>query len=509
MTNIIETLHPFEIKVLPLLAKNPLLAELANASKLQEVQAMRALQWLENKGLVKINTEIKKVIVLDVNAKNYKKKGLPERRFLEAVKAKELSIDALAKKAGLDKDEANACVGLLKKKAAINVKKDKALIISITATGKKILQSGFLEEKFLQQSFPKELTSLAEEEKYCVDSLKKRKGLIKIETARLKSANLTPEGKKVAKEIVDKKITDSTFIDSLTPEMLRAQTWKDSSFRRYDVEINVPKIYGGKLQPYRAFLDQVKQKFVALGFKEMTGPMVESDFWDMDALYMPQFHSARDIHDAYYIKGMKAKDVPAAVLKKVKAAHETGGDTGSTGWRYHFDVNRTLNMLLRTQGTACSARMLASGKADIPGMYFGLTRCFRYDVIDATHLPDFTQTEGIVIGEGLNMGHLVGLLKMFAKEFAEAEEIKIVPGYFPFTEPSAELFAKHPKLGWIELGGAGIFRPELVKPLLGKYVPVLAWGLGIDRIAMLKLGINDIRDMFSYNLEKLRNSRLV
>jgi phenylalanyl-tRNA synthetase alpha chain len=229
----------------------------------------------------------------------------------------------------------------------------------------------------------------------------------------------------------------------------------------------------------------------------------------MDALYMPQFHSARDIHDAYYIKGMKAKDVPAAVLKKVKAAHETGGDTGSTGWRYHFDVNRTLNMLLRTQGTACSARMLASGKADIPGMYFGLTRCFRYDVIDATHLPDFTQTEGIVIGEGLNMGHLVGLLKMFAKEFAEAEEIKIVPGYFPFTEPSAELFAKHPKLGWIELGGAGIFRPELVKPLLGKYVPVLAWGLGIDRIAMLKLGINDIRDMFSYNLEKLRNSRLV
>ncbi|MBW3019502.1 phenylalanine--tRNA ligase subunit alpha [Candidatus Woesearchaeota archaeon] len=491
MANIVESLHPFEIKVLPLVAKKPLLQELANASGLQEVQAMRALQWLENKGLVKISTEVKQVVDLDVNAKKYKKAGLPERRFLDAVKAKPLALDDVAKKAGLDKDEANACVGLLKKKAAIDVKKDKQLIISITDAGKKLLTSGFLEEKF------------------CVDSLKKRKGFIKLETARLKSAELTPEGKKIAKELVDKKITASSFIDAITPEMLREGAWKGAAFRRYDVKVNVPKVYGGKLQPYRAYLDWVKEKFANLGFKEMTGPLVESDFWDMDALYMPQFHSARDIHDAYYIKGMKAKDVPAAILKKVKAAHENGGDTGSAGWRYSFDAERTLNMLLRTQGTACSARMLASGKAEVPGMYFGLARCFRYDVIDATHLPDFNQTEGIVIGEGLNMRHLIGLLKMFAKEFADTEEVKVVPAYFPFTEPSAELFAKHPKLGWIELGGAGIFRPELVKPLLGKYIPVLAWGLGIDRIAMLKLGINDIRDMFSHDLDKLRSSRLV
>jgi len=509
MANIVESLHPFEIKVLPLVAKKPLLQELANASGLQEVQAMRALQWLENKGLVKISTEVKQVVDLDVNAKKYKKAGLPERRFLDAVKAKPLALDDVAKKAGLDKDEANACVGLLKKKAAIDVKKDKQLIISITDAGKKLLTSGFLEEKFLQQSFPKELSSLKDEEKFCVDSLKKRKGFIKLETARLKSAELTPEGKKIAKELVDKKITASSFIDAITPEMLREGAWKGAAFRRYDVKVNVPKVYGGKLQPYRAYLDWVKEKFANLGFKEMTGPLVESDFWDMDALYMPQFHSARDIHDAYYIKGMKAKDVPAAILKKVKAAHENGGDTGSAGWRYSFDAERTLNMLLRTQGTACSARMLASGKAEVPGMYFGLARCFRYDVIDATHLPDFNQTEGIVIGEGLNMRHLIGLLKMFAKEFADTEEVKVVPAYFPFTEPSAELFAKHPKLGWIELGGAGIFRPELVKPLLGKYIPVLAWGLGIDRIAMLKLGINDIRDMFSHDLDKLRSSRLV
>ena len=94
---------------------------------------------------------------------------------------------------------------------------------------------------------------------------------------------------------------------------------------------------------------------------------------------------------------------------------------------------------------------------------------------------------------------------MFAKEFAETDEIKLVPGYFPFTEPSVELFAKHPTLGWIELGGAGIFRPELTRPL-GVRVPVLAWGLGIDRIAMFKLGIKDIRELFSHDLNVIRKS---
>ena len=136
-----------------------------------------------------------------------------------------------------------------------------------------------------------------------------------------------------------------------------------------------------------------------------------------------------------------------------------------------------------------------------------MARCFRYDVIDATHLPDFNQTGGFVIGEGLNIKHLFGLLKMFGEEFAETDQIKIVPGYFPFTEPSAELHAKHPELGWVELAGSGIFRPEMLKPL-GIDVPVIAWGVGLDRLAMFKLGIKDIRDLFSHDLTFLRNSRL-
>ena len=164
--------------------------------------------------------------------------------------------------------------------------------------------------------------------------------------------------------------------------------------------------------------------------------------------------------------------------------------------------------MLRTQGTACSARKLASKDVEIPGKYFGITRCFRYDVVDATHNCDFNQTEGFVAEEGLTFGHLKGMLKMFAEEFAQTETIRIVPDYFPFTEPSAGLLAKHPEMGWIELAGSGMFRPEMTKPL-GIDVPVIAWGIGVDRLAMFALNIKDIRQLYSHELPVLRSMKVM
>jgi len=241
----------------------------------------------------------------------------------------------------------------------------------------------------------------------------------------------------------------------------------------------------------------------------LNGPIVETEFWNMDALFMPQFHSARDIHQGYYIKKPKyAADLPKDLVDNVKKAHENGFGTGSKGWRYEFDVKRTHRHVLRTQDTSISSRILASPDLEIPGKYFQIVRCFRYDVIDATHLADFNQTGGFVIEEGLNLKHLFGLLNMFGKEFAETDQIRIVPSYFPFTEPSAELQAKHPDLGWVELAGSGIFRPEMLKPL-GIKVPVIAWGVGLDRLAMFKLDIKDIRNLFSHDLNFLRNSKVI
>ncbi len=501
---LIDKLHPYERKVLPVLAKVTALSEIVKKTGLQEIEVMRALQWLANKKVIELKEELKETVELDKQGKIYLEKNLPERKFLNVLIKEALTLNEIREKADLNKNELNVALGLLKSKMAIELSKKAGEIrITITPLGKILLKKDSLEEQFLKKHFPVEIKKLEPEEKHALELLKKRQGILKTKLLRLKSAYITDIGKQLIKEGVK-----GDYEDRLTAEMLKKESWKNKKFRSYDVEINVPEVSAGKKQHYRRFLDNVRNKFLSLGFTEMDGPVIESDFWDMDALYMPQFHSARDIHQAYYVKEPQYGKINEKIMKNVKLAHEKGV-AGSTGWGYDFDEKRTSRLLFRTQGTACSARMLASKNLEIPGKYFGITRCFRYDVIDATHNCDFYQVEGIVIEEGMTIQHLFGLLKMFAKEFAETEEIKLVPAYFPFTEPSVELFAKHPKLGWIELGGAGIFRPEVVVPLLGKFVPVLAWGIGIDRLAMFKLGIKDIRKLFSHDLEFLRKTKMI
>ncbi|MBI2541092.1 phenylalanine--tRNA ligase subunit alpha [Candidatus Woesearchaeota archaeon] len=503
MKKLAESLNPAERKVLKVLNNFSSFYDIMKATGLKDIEIARTLQWLQNKGIIKVKEEQKETVSLDENGQKYLEHGMPEKRFLESIE-KASTIPEITRKSGLSNEEAAASLGALRSKNAIEIEKNKEITIKLTEHGKHLLKHPMPEENFLKENFPKELGTLNQEEKFVLEALRKRKRIVKVELSKSISAELTETGRKLLKE----KIEDN-LIEKLTPSLIKTAAWKGKKFRRFDVRINVPSIFAGRKQHYRRFLDEVRQKFVGLGFKEMAGPLVETDFWDMDALFMPQFHSARDIHQAYYIKEPKYGKLDENLVRKVKDSHENGFNTGSKGWRYNFDVKRTHRHMLRTQGTACSARMLASKDIKIPGKYFAISRCFRYDVVDATHFPEFNQTEGIIVEEGLNFRHLKSVLKMFAEEFAETDQIKITPGYFPFTEPSAELHAKHPELGWIELGGSGIFRPEVVKPLLGKEIPVLAWGIGIDRIAMFKLGIKDIRQLFSHNLEFLRNAKVV
>lgn len=499
-----ESLHPLERKIFPLLKNYNRLSDLIDASKLPEAGVMRALQWLQNKSLIVMKEDFKKRIELDKNGKEYAEKGLPELQLLRLLqkKDKEILLENVSKETGLSFQEIQISIGLLKRKNLINLNKQGQDKIYLSATNKNEIKSP--EEEFLKfvGDGKDNQEIIKHEDRTIMHDLSKRKQIIKINVIKDRIIELT----KLGKELQEIKISDNV-IDRLTTNQLKTGEWKDKKFRRYDVEINVPKIYPGKKQHYRRFLDSVRKKFLAMGFTEMFGPVVESDFWDMDALFMPQFHSARDIHEAYYLKEPEYMDIDSKLIKNVKDAHENGFNTGSKGWQYKFDTQRTKRTLLRTQGTATSARMLASKNLKIPGKYFAIAKCFRYDVIDATHLPDFYQTEGIVIDEGLNFQSLKGLLKMFAEEFTQTDQIKIKPAYFPFTEPSAELFAKHPEMGWIELGGSGIFRPELTQPL-GVDVPVIAWGIGIDRVGMFNMKIDDIRNLYSQDLELLRKQKL-
>ncbi len=305
---------------------------------------------------------------------------------------------------------------------------------------------------------------------------------------------------KVAKKSVGKEITN------LTPELIKTGLWKEVKLKPYNVGAVGRKVYPGKRQPYLQFVSQIKKKLVELGFKEMGGPLIETEFWNFDALYQPQNHPARSWAATYQLKEPKYGSIDKNIASRVGKAHEKG-IAGGKGWGYRWDPKKAMQLMPRAHGTCLSARTLA-GKPDIPGKYFAIARCYRPDVIDATHLIEFNHAEGIVIDESLTLRSLLGILEMFAREITGAKKVKFFPDYYPFTEPSVQLSAKHPEMGWIEFGGSGIFREELTKPL-GIDAPVIAWGLGIDRLAMFKLGIEDIRYLFSSDLKWLRETKMV
>lgn len=498
---IIAKLSPLERRVLPYLSSRNL-TEIVKKSGLKQIQVMRALQWLSNKGILKIIEKEKEIIFLGENGREYRKKGLPERRFLNALSDKFLDVKKLLDKANLKKQELNICIGSLKKKAAIELKKDNGLLARITDNGKNILKNKSLEEKFLENQFPLNTDKLKPEQNFALDNLLKRKDILRKEKIKIRNIELTQKGKELSKI----KIKEGEFIDKLTPEMLKSGKWRGKKFRQYDVEINVPSIYRGKRHFLKQARRSAKRIWLDMGFKEMKGNMVQSSFWNFDALFTAQDHPVREMHDTFFIaKPENAKLPDKRIIEEVRKVHENGGDTGSKGWQYKWSKEKARKNVLRTHTTSLSARTLAElDKKDIPAKFFNVSRCFRNESLDWCHLFEFNQTDGIVIDPDANFRHLLGYLKEFFKKMGY-KKARFRPAYFPYTEPSVEIDVFHPvHKEWVELGGAGIFRPEVVKPLLGIDVPVLAWGPGFDRIILEFFKINDIRELYKNDLDQLR-----
>jgi phenylalanyl-tRNA synthetase alpha chain len=297
----------------------------------------------------------------------------------------------------------------------------------------------------------------------------------------------------------------------LTPEMLASGSWKGQEFRPYDVNVFVNPAHPAKKHPLQQVIDEIKDIFVGMGFNEIKGDFVESSFWNFDALFTAQDHPVRDLHDTFYLKSPSKVDIPGfkELKGRVGKTHENGWTTGSRGWQYEWDEKETLKPVLRTHTTSVTAKYLSKlKKEDLPQKVFALGRVFRNESVDYKHLPEFHQVEGIVVDESVSFRNLLGILKEFYDEMGF--KVRFRPGYFPYTEMSVEPeIYFEPKNEWIELGGAGIFRPEVVKPLLGFDCPVLAWGLGLDRIVTLKLGLDDIRQLYISDLNWLRSVSVV
>ncbi len=505
LAKISGSLSPLERKLLPFLTKYSSFPDLVHYSGLKEIEINRALQWLKNKQLIDIKEDSKQLVSLGKNGKLYLKQGLPERIFLNSLN-REMSIKDIGRVSKLSKEEVSVSLGILKRRNAINIsKKGNDVLVSLTDVGRNILKKETLEESFLKRPFPMDPKSLSSEDLFAFNELNKRKDILIVELDKVKTATLTALGHQLTQ---DAENLNKDVIDSLTPEMIKSKSWSGKEFRAYDLKFPVPRTTYGKKHFENEAIDYIKSIWLNLGFKEMHGQMVQTAFWDLDALFVPQDHPAREMQDTFYLKKPAKGNVDPVLLKRVKAVHENGGDTGSAGWGYEWSEEKAKELLLRTHTTVLSAHTLSKlKKEDLPAKFFAVGKVFRNESVDWNHLFEFYQVDGIVVDPNATLNDLKGYLSEFFKKMGYTK-VMIRPSHFPYTEPSAEVVVYSPeKQQWIELGGAGIFRPEVTKTLLGFECPVLAWGLGLGRVAVPYYKISDLRDFNRNDLKQLRSMK--
>ena len=506
----VKNFHPLEVRLLRhVSAGEDITAErIVRELDYKIGQCNQSFSWLCAKGCLE-ETARKTVVTYELTetGKAQAETGTPAQRIFDLLKGGEpLALPEIAEKLGLEKSDIGSAYGSLSKAGTCAMNAENKAYVKNDALPADVVETAELLKRGLNG--PVDEAEMSDREKELMGRISKKRGAAgspyKMSEREEVTYRMTKVGEEAKDALLKANITGEE-IGVLTPQIISTGSWKTASFRPYGLDAPVQRLIPGRHNPYANYIQWVKDKLTSLGFEEFDGPLVENEFWNGDALFMPQFHSARDIHDVYYVKEPRhCREIEEPWLSNVANTHENGGNTGSRGWQYKFDHEFTRRQILRSQGTVLSAHQLT--KAKVPGKYFGIVRCFRFDEVDAKHGADFYQTEGIVIGKEANLKDLLGLLKMFAVEVAGATDFKYVPGYFPFTEPSIEIHIKHPVLGWFEMGGSGIFRPEVTKSL-GIDEPVLAWGLGIDRMAMMHLGINDIRDLFSPNIDSVRTRR--
>jgi len=496
LQEVAQQLHPLERRLLPHLKDSATVKDLVKASGLKEVEVIRALQWLENKGAVTRDKHTRKRIALGDNGKLYLKEGLPERQFLEQLGEGKRLIE-LKDSSSLSNEEFTIALGMLKQHNAISLENG---MIKPTSLGKNLLSKGFPGEHLLRKLPAYE----SEVDAATLEQIKKRKDIVHVIEETEQHVQLTEFGKSLKGVKLD-----NALLEAVTPRLLQSEGWKGKKFRSYDVKAPVPAIYGGKRHFVQEALQFVKRIWLDLGFQEMTGSMVQLGFWNFDALFTAQDHPARDLQDTFHLKQPAAGKKLPEFANKVKAMHEHGGKTGSTGWQYKWDPKEALKNVLRPHTTCLSAQTLSKlDTSQLPAKYFSVGKVFRNETVDWSHLHEFYQTEGIVIDRNANLRHLLGYLKLFFSKMG-FPKARFRPGPFPYVSPACEIEVWHPdKKTWLELGGAGIFRPEVVEPLLGEYIPVLAWGLGIERIIKDHYNIQDIRSMYQNDLQQLRAQKV-
>ena len=445
---------------------------------------------LEEAGLVSITEHRGASVSLGEEGDRASKDGLLEARiwnWLASQKPDSRTMSTLS--SNFERHEAGPGVGLLKAlgvtlKAGSLVAGDESKIASEIEK-----RSAFIDS--LSQG-PKEQSELDDD---LVSHFSGRKGLIVLEEKISRTWALTKQGS----SIETSELEDVEMIGEVTPELLQSEAWREAEFKPFDINAPAPTPSGGRPHPMIALIEMIRSIFLEMGFSEIEGDFIQSAGWNMDALFIPQSHPARTMQDTFYLSEPAKVDVNQHYLDLWSKVHEHGHDTGSKGWGLDFDKEESKKSLLRTHTTVNTVRHIAENP-DEPCRVFGIGRVFRQESIDRTHLPEFYQIEGIIHEPEANLPMLISTLRTFYSKMG-FPDVRVRPAYFPYTEPSVEVDVLW-NGEWLELGGSGIFRPEVTEPL-GTEWPVCAWGLGLERLAMLILELDDIRELYQPDLERL------
>jgi phenylalanyl-tRNA synthetase alpha chain len=485
-------LHPIERKVLASLsaAKTLDFDSLVESAGLLPDQVRRSLSWLTSKGLVTVRETATHVLIA-TNAEP------PELLIVSKLESSKGSLPMADLKAQFKSNqEFSAALGRASSKGWVSIVPQQggpSIVLKDPAGARKL------------QTLLTKLTGGMEESKVgpefrmlTVDLLKR--SLVVRKESRVMNVAITKSGTDALASA-----ETEAYVDKLTPELLASVRSSGSAVKLRPIDVRAPaaSFFPGRRHPVKEFINEVREVYLSMGFVEIAGNSIQSSFWNFDALFTPQDHPARELQDTFYIKGgrdeaLERKDY----VDHVAAAHETGGETGSKGWGYRWDLEEARRLVLRTHNTALTVRAtMESGGRET--RIFSVGKVYRNENLDYKHLAELHQMEGIVIGEDLNLRHLMGVLTSFYGKLGMSG-VKLWPSYFPYTEPSMQVMVYYDKVGkWLEMGGSGIFRPEVTLPL-GVKKPVLAWGCGLERLLMLRLGVEDIRELYSNDLDWLR-----
>jgi len=461
-----QVLHPIEKQIIKSLkeSKSSTPEKLVESTKLSIDQVRRGMEWLKLKGLADIQEIEKTFLRLGKNGLDAKNNGLPERKLVNEIQEGPKSFEEIR---NVLKSDFNAAIANAKKNDWIQIEKGESSS-KISLKGKALPSP---EEKLIDFLGAEEKLLNDIEDIDALTLLKKRPDFITENFTKFKTISLSEKAKDID---------------------------VDSSTGAIDVEAKVPVTYIARIHPLKETINEIREIFVSLGFSEVLGNLAQPSFWNFDALFTPQDHPAREMQDTFYLKDMKAsKFATSTQINQVSRSHKKG-------WRYDWNMSEAQRMALRTHTTCVTIKHLADNKPD-ESRIFSLGRVFRNEKVSYKHLAEFNQVEGVVIGKNVTLRDLMGLQEEFYRRIG-LTKIKFWPTFFPYTEPSLQSMVYNDRLGkWIELFGMGIFRPEVTKPL-GITKPVLAWGGGIERIAMLKYGLDDVREFYNNNLNWLRSA---